>query len=314
MSFDSLDHLELKPRQSLPFRLLRAEKPRGVIQICHGLAEHSGRYGHFAESLAEVGYHVIAHDHRGHGNNIGRHAALGSFGFRQGDELVLADVHAINRHAARQFAHLPIILFGHSMGGIVALAFALRFPQCVQALSVWNAQLVTRPMATMALALLAVERMLKGSDVPSRLFERLTFEQWAETIADRKTNADWLSHDADQVAAYLADAKCGFSPTIGLWMDLFRLLKFCADDRNYQALSPSLPINLAGGGEDPSTNNGETVRIFAKRLGRLGFSNLRSTIFPTARHESLNEVNQAEVIQFYQNWLGDVVPSLNSAR
>src|SRR5205085_2061158 len=53
--------------------------PRGVIQVNHGIAEHAARYGRFAEAMSDAGFHVYAHDHRGHGATTAPDAPPGIF-------------------------------------------------------------------------------------------------------------------------------------------------------------------------------------------------------------------------------------------
>ena len=70
----------------------------------------------------------------------------------------------------------------------------------------------------------------------------------------------------------------------------------------YPDLPRDRPINLVGGGRDPSTNGGKLVTAFAKRLSAMGFSNLTSKVYAETRHESLNEVNRDVIMQDFVSW------------
>ncbi|PLU81672.1 alpha/beta hydrolase, partial [Sinorhizobium medicae] len=61
-----------------------AGQSRAILVISHGLAEHSGRYARFAEAMADKGFHVYAHDHRGHGTSRAPDAPLAMFAHREG--------------------------------------------------------------------------------------------------------------------------------------------------------------------------------------------------------------------------------------
>jgi len=94
--------------------------PKAVIALAHGLGEHSGRYGHVAARLVSSGYAVYAVDHRGHGRSPGPRANIERF------DHVVSDFCAFAGRAVRQHPGADLFLFGHSMGGAIAFASALR--------------------------------------------------------------------------------------------------------------------------------------------------------------------------------------------
>ena len=159
-----------------------AGAPRGIVLIFHGLAELAGRYARFAGELAGAGYHVFAHDHRGHGSTVAADAALRRVARKGGAEKVMLDCRAVHIHALARYPGLPVAAFGHSMGGIVALNYAERHGGSLAGLAVWNADLSTGLEERIGRAALKVEKALKGSDVPSRLLQRATFEAWGKAI------------------------------------------------------------------------------------------------------------------------------------
>ncbi|WP_011581369.1 MULTISPECIES: alpha/beta fold hydrolase [Chelativorans] len=281
--------------------------PRAVVQINHGLAEHAGRYGRFAAFLAGHGFHTYAHDHRGHGHTEAPRAALGSFGPEPAADNVLADVLAVHDHIAEKHPGLPVILFGHSMGAMIALAFLARHPQRVRAAALWNMPLATRIEAQAAKAFLAWERFRLGSDVPSRIMPRLTFRAWAKAVPDARTPFDWLSQDTSEVDRYIADPLCGWDATVGLWRAVFNFNLIAVNDRALRAIPKTLPIQLTGGGADPSTAGGIALRRLEKRLRRNGFSDLETTIYPESRHEPLNELNRNLIMRDFANWAEKVL-------
>ncbi|MBB5702640.1 lysophospholipase [Ochrobactrum daejeonense] len=309
MTFKTIHRLRASDNTELPFRRAHASGPKAVVQICHGLAEHSARYERFASALSGAGYHVYAHDHRGHGSNIGSHAPRGMFATRQGYAVAIGDVRSLNRYIHESHPGLPVVLFGHSMGGLIALNYVLDHSDTVDAVAIWNSNLDGGVESAAALMLLYMERMLKGSDVPSTLLPKLTFRAWGRAISGHRTLFDWLSHDPAEVDAYIADPLCGFDASVALWIDIFRLIRRGADDRNFADVPKSLPFNLVGGAEDPATANGAAVTRLAEWLRGMGFKQVDCTILPGTRHESLNEINRDEVTQKFMDWLADALPS-----
>lgn len=96
-----------------------ATAAQAVVLIAHGAGEHSGRYGHVAARLNAEGYAVFALDHRGHGHSSGPRALI----TRMDD--AVADLHSLARIAAQRHPDLPQFLLGHSLGGTIALRYAV---------------------------------------------------------------------------------------------------------------------------------------------------------------------------------------------
>jgi alpha-beta hydrolase superfamily lysophospholipase len=280
---------------------------RGVVMICHGLAEHAGRYGRFAAFLAARGYHVYAHDHRGHGLTTAPDAPLGRFAAKDGAARVLDDVAAVRTLLAERHPGLPVALFGHSMGGIIAVNAAEAHPRDYAALAVFNSKL--NPGAAGALGVLAIkaERFFKGSDVPSQIGPKATFDVWAKSITDARTDFDWLSHDRAEVDAYVADPLCGFAASVSLWLDLMTLSRQGGNPNRLARLPPDLPIYLVGGGEDPATAHGADMLWLEKRLQKIGARRLTTVIYRNMRHETLNEIGREEAMRNFAAWLDSVV-------
>ncbi|MQW02284.1 alpha/beta fold hydrolase [Sinorhizobium medicae] len=279
-----------------------AGQSRAILVISHGLAEHSGRYARFAEAMADKGFHVYAHDHRGHGTSRAPDAPLAMFAHREGASKVVTDLHALRDMAVVDKPGLPVVLFGHSMGGLIALNAAEDDPGRYDLLAVWNANFRPGLAGRAGQLLLAIEKMLKGSDVPSPLMTKLTFGAWGARVANRKTDFDWLSRDESEVAKYIADPLCGFDPTVALWLDVFAFAFAGARADRLSRLPSNLPVHLAGGSADPSTFDGEAVRWLGSRMKAQGMSDVTTTIHQGMRHETLNEVGREQATEEFAAW------------
>ncbi|HUH50261.1 MAG TPA: alpha/beta hydrolase, partial [Mycoplana sp.] len=183
----------------------------------------------------------------------------------------------------------PIILFGHSMGGLLALLFAETHPQQIDGLAVWNSNLNPGFAGRAAQAVLLAERMLKGSDVPSGILPKLTFGAWAKKISHRRTDFDWLSHDAAEVDEYIADPLCGFDASVSLWLAIFAMTFAAANKKAIARLPKALPVHLVGGDEDPATDFGRAVTWLGDRLKTAGLSDVTCLVHRGLRHETLLE-------------------------
>ncbi|MEO0545284.1 MAG: alpha/beta hydrolase, partial [Pseudomonadota bacterium] len=266
--------------------------PHAIIHVNHGLAEHSARYRRFAEKLVDFGYAVVAHDHRGHGLTKAPDAPHGVFGLTgNGVDLVMMDCAAVQAHALTAFGDLPVIMFGHSMGGLIVMNYALRHPENLAGAAVWNANFSGGLAGRLGQGLLAYEKFRLGSDVPSRIMPKLTFADWARKIPNRRTQFDWLSNIDAEVDAYIADPECGWDASVSMWQDVFKMIFAGGDIANPSPTLQELPFMLVGGGKDPSTFNGNALNHQSDRLRKAGVLSVTHHHFGNARHETLNDLD-----------------------
>ena len=282
--------------------------PRAVVQINHGLAEHAARYQRFARFLTARGYHVYAHDHRGHGGTRAPDSIPGSFASSEGAARVIEDVAAIHALIAARHPGLPVVTFGHSMGGLVALNFAEAHPDASAALAVWNSNFNAGPAGRLAQMVLGFEAFFKGSDTPSAVLPKLTFQAWGNAIPDHRTAFDWLSRDPVEVDLYVVDPLSGWDATVSMWRDVFRLIFSGGKAENLAKLPKALPVHLVGGGADPSTENGAALTWLAGQMQAAGLTNVTAEILADTRHETLNEINRDQAMEDFAAWLDRVLP------
>ncbi|MGB3501406.1 MAG: alpha/beta hydrolase [Mesorhizobium sp.] len=305
--FDEQRTLASPTGAQLNLYIRRQNNPRGVIQISHGLAEHAARYARFADYLTERGYASYAHDHRGHGLTTAPDTQPRMFAFEDGASKAVDDIAAVHDQIAVDYPGLSVISFGHSMGGLSSMSFVQRHSGRLAGAAIWNANFSAGMLGRAAQAILAWERMRLGSDVPSRLLPKLTFQAWGNAVKGKRTDFDWLSHDRAEVDKYIADPLCGWDATVSMWADTFRFVFAGANDALVGDIRRDLPVNLVGGSEDPATDKGKAVEKLAARMRKLGFSNLVSKVYANTRHESLNELNRDLIMSEFADWADKVV-------
>ncbi len=274
---------------------------KGVVHVNHGLAEHAARYAPFAAALNARGYGVYAQDHRGHGATRADDAPQSVFAKRNGWDAVMADVAAVNAHIRETHPGAPVIVFGHSMGGVIALNHVLRAPESVNAAAIWNATTQIGALAAVMKTVLAVEG-LSGAEKPSKTLNALSFEAWNKRFKPNRTTFDWLSRDEAHVDAYVADPLCGWPASVALWRDLVGGIQAAGDDTALANTPRELPLHLLGGEADPATEGGKAVKALAKRLDKLGFADVELTLLD-GRHEALNELDREQTITAFIDWL-----------
>ena len=95
-------------------------EPKAVVCLLHGLGEHCSRYDHVARALNQAGYAMLAFDLRGHGRSGGPR------GHAPSSEAFLEDIDHLFDQAEKRYPGKPLFLYGHSLGGILALYYCLR--------------------------------------------------------------------------------------------------------------------------------------------------------------------------------------------
>ncbi len=270
-----------------------------VIQILHGLGEHSDRYARFATSAVDRGFVVCIHDHRGHGSHCDE---LGHFADNDGWQKVVSDAELVNDFVQQQFAGMPIVLLGHSMGSFVAQTFAMHYGSRLSGLilsaSSWPSRLQLLPAQFLA----RVEALRIGRHGKSALLDKLGFGDFNKPFEPARTIRDWLSRDEAEVDKYVSDPLCGGPYSNGLWLDLLGGLFNLASDAEVSRVPTDLPILITGGGADPVGGDKGMTRL-AMHYAQTSHQRMQVKIYAEGRHEMLNETNRDEVTADWLDWV-----------
>lgn len=295
----------------LAVRVMHAEAATlGLVQINHGLAEHGLRYRRFAETLSAAGFHVCAHDHRGHGLTRSQDSERGVFAYADGADKALADAAFVRAEMRRRFEDAPMLVFGHSMGGLFSANAAIDEHDAIAGAAIWNTNLTLGPLAGVMRLVLLTEGLVKRDAEPSDWLAALTFRAWEKRFSREGDGPHWLSRIGDEVQAYVDDPLCGWDPSLSMWRDFVRLVERAEARAHLLSVRRDLPIHVAGGGQDPATNGAKATRAFADRLINDGFSAVTVRIDPTARHETLNDLGSEDAMSDFIDWARQAVQGL----
>ncbi|HWR23613.1 MAG TPA: lysophospholipase [Feifaniaceae bacterium] len=278
-------------------------RPRAIVQIAHGMAEHIGRYAPFAEYLCANGFAVVANDHAGHGQSADL-SVKGYFGEQDGWASVVADMKKLHDHAAELMPGIPYILFGHSMGSFLARSYAARYPEDGSAL-ILSGTAGKNPAAGVGALLAKREKRRNGDKKPSERLNTMSFASYNKPFLPSRTGFDWLSRDTEQVDRYVEDPLCGFVFTAEGFFDLLSGIREISSV-SWAKKVPDVPIYIFSGEKDPVGNNGRGVKQVAGWLKDTGHA-VTLKLYPEGRHEMLNEVNRTEVYEDVLRFLSGVV-------
>ena len=248
--------------------------PKAIVFIAHGVAEHSGRYAHVAAALNHAGYQVVAPDHRSHGKSAGQPRA-----YVRDTTVFVDDLKALWDQVAEQYPGLPMFLVGHSMGGMIAAHFALRYQDRMRGLVTSGAGL------------------LPGESIPWVVIMCARLIAWiAPKMPLAALDIRLISRDPAVVAqnerdplVYHGKLRAGIGASL--------LANGAAALR--QAHTLTLPMLVLHGEDD---------RLVPARASRLLYERAASTdktlkIYPKLYHEIFNEPEKEQVLADLVAWL-----------
>ena len=258
-------------------RWLPPEDPRAVIVLVHGFGEHGGRYANVVQALVPRGYAVYSFDHRGHGRSPGPRGHIASWSEFRGD--VAAFLAMVRRQT-----NLPVFLYGHSLGGLIVLEYALHHPAGLAGV-VATGPILTQPAVSPALQMAA--RLV------SRFAPRIAMDSRLDTSA--------LSRDPEVVRLYREDPLVHGRATARLSTEISAAVaRTQANAAQWQ-----VPLLLAHGGSDRIVLAAGTRAFF----DRVTFADKQLLEYPEGFHEPHNDLEHDRVLLDITGWLEAHRPS-----
>jgi acylglycerol lipase len=261
------DGAELFARGWLP-----AESPRAVIGLVHGLGEHSGRYQHVAAHFTQAGYAVQSFDLRGHGKTPGARGHASSI------DQILQDIDLMLEKITQSYNGLPRFLYGHSLGGLLVLNYALHFQAGLAGVVATAPGFANalQEQKTKILLVRVLSAILPKATLPTGL------------------DANLLSRDPMVVQQYLSDplvhdrASLGFAKSM---LDMVNWVVAHAQEFRY-------PLLLSHG-----TSDKLAYARGSQEFARLVPGNVTLKLWEGLSHETHNEPEKEQVLQYLLGWM-----------
>lgn len=275
--------------------------PRAVVQVVHGMSEHVRRYDDFARFLAGRGFVVCGDDHIGHGASAPAQKR-GCIPAKGGKEALIADEHTLRGIAQERFPQAPYVLFGHSMGSFITRCYIGRHGEGLAAAVICGTGTVPVPTSRAGNLLARAACAARGEDHRSALIDSMGAGAYGKAVPG-PTGMEWLSHNEDNVRAYLADEECGFMFSVGGYAALTALTAEACSKACAASVPHDLPLLYIAGDGDPVGNMGKGVRAAAKLARDAGSVDVTCTIYDHMRHEILNEKGHEAVYRDVAGWI-----------
>lgn len=279
------------------------EEIKGVVQIAHGVAEHSERYDEFMRFLAENGYAVAANDHLGHGKSVAGEEKRGFFTEEDGWKTVVRDIKRLHDLQKEKYPGKFTVLFGHSMGSFLSRTYVIDHPDDFDAAIFCGTGQPGSLLTKIGSALAERECRKNGPDSHSEKLQNVAFGGYNKAFQPVRTEYDWLSRREENVDAYMADPFCGGVSSAGLFRDMMAGIRYLSDKKNIAKMKKSMPIFLISGSMDPVGDYGKGVQKAFLNYQKAGLTNVCMHLYPDDRHEILNEANRKEVFADILQWI-----------
>jgi acylglycerol lipase len=245
---------------------------KGVICLVHGVGEHTGRYLHVAESFNRESFAFFGADLMGHGRSEGPRGHFPSI------ELVLEGIDVLIDQAKARYPGLPVILYGHSLGGILVLYYTLRRKPAIKGV------IATSPGLRTAL-----------EQQPAKVMAARILGTLAPKISMHSgLDANAISHEGDVVNTYNNDPLVHDRFTLGFGKIMLTVVKWTLEN----ARDFPLPLLLLHGKDDSIAFPSGSMD-FAAPLG----SKCKLVLYDNALHELHNEPFREEVFKTMTDWI-----------
>lgn len=284
----------------------KTESAKGIIQLAHGMIDHIGRYKELAEYLCAEGYILAGNHHLGHGKSAGKSDDFGYFAKSDGVDLLIADMHTLNKHLRETFPTLPLVIMGHSMGSFLARLYVEAHPHSMSGVII-HGTAGPNKLLPFGKALAKLVRAFHGDRYRSPLVKKLAFGAYNSKFPKEDGENAWLTRDVSMVEDRKTDKYTSFTFTISAYLDLFKMIGDCNDKNWFKEYPKEIPTLIQSGGMDPVGNYGKGVDYVYKHLLMAGADNVKLKMYEGARHELFNETCRDEVFSDMVEWLNGVI-------
>ncbi len=287
------------------------EEVKGLVQLHHGLAEHSMRYDRLGSVLAENGYVLNAYDLRGHGKtaeNAEKNGTglFGKLADKDGFNIVVDDLNEITEDLKKTYPGKKTILFGHSFGSFVSQGYIEKYGKNIDACILCGTAGPQQPLMAAGNFLAKLIKLFRGGNTIVPMLSKLSFGSYCNRIENPETPNDWLSLNKANRQMYEMDNWCGIPLTVSFFCDLTGGVHQIHKAKNMKKVPLDLPILFIWGAEDPVGGYGKTIKNLADIYKKNGVKNIEMIEYPNDRHEILNEDDKEKVEADILNYLAKI--------
>ena len=273
----------------------------GIFQISHGMSEHKERYYGFMKYLANKGFVAVVNDHRGHGKSVKNKEDLGYF-YEKDAEFIVEDLHKVTLYIKKLYPNKNLVLFGHSMGSMVARKYIKKYDNDIDKLIICGSP-SKNSFVNFGLLVVKIITFFRGERYRSEFLQNLALGKLNKKFKNSGNEDAWICGNNEILNSYKDSDLCGFIFTLNGLENLFKLLRDIFDKNGWIMNNKNLPILFIAGKDDPIIVSHDKWRKSQQFLRDLGYTNVSGKLYDNLRHELLNEKENKEVYEDIVNFL-----------
>lgn len=300
----SSDHeSELQAKLMLPDH----STPRVIIQIIHGITEHSGRYEELCRILTSCfKFGVLIHDQIGHGKSVPENETKLTIK-ENGWHYLVKDIDLVRttcKEAKSEIQNVPFVLLGFSLGSFVVRDYLTKKSNDIYGAIIAGTGWQPKIVCDILIKILHHDGSKHGHDIQTDLTKKMLFDNYNQQFGNDAPPMAWLSEQESVVNEYLADPLNSKTASCRYFKELLRGMSRTCNTKAVRKI-PNIPILLISGCNDPVGGMTKGVETFKTQLLKTKHTYVETIYVPNARHDVFHGTHQdniiPEIVMFSEN-------------
>lgn len=276
-------------------------KPKGVVQLVHGMRGYAGQYEEFARFLADRGYCVTGCDLLGHGSSVVSEEMHGYFAKEKGVECLITDIRNLFIMTAEKYPDAPYFLFGQRFGAMLLQEYLMMFGEELNGVILCGSGIFPKAFLRSGKRNALIAGKLKGWDFRSQKLHDLVYGPLESAFPESPFG--WMTKNPDAISLLDKNPWNHFRLTVNAYREMFRCAEFTQNPMYLRKIVKGLPIFLIGGKSDPFGGNGDGVRTIYLQYLQNHLRDVTIRLYEGDRNELLFEDDRDAVSEDILTWL-----------
>lgn len=273
-------------------------RPRGIVQIHHGLGEHRGRYIDFAKYLRSEGYVVMIIDFPGHGESLYQFEQ-GYFGNGSILHCLIKDIHHVYETVREDYPDLPYFILGNQFSTLVVRQYLLHYGEYIQGAILLSPGYFHQYRQFVNYT--NCSEVIKGNMYRSQRLKKMLDCYFNDDL--KENNLTYLTSDKEEIQKYIDDTMTDFVYTNKAYKQIIQLSKLVSEDQYFSSVLHDLSIYILSGKKDNFGKCGKIAKILHDKYKKAGIIDVSVNLYDNMGQDLLHESNKNKIYEDIITWL-----------